>query len=126
MKRSLTQKFFFILLVVIFELTLSPFLFAGTSTKLIKIGTRPGVKQKFMLIKSDNPTAAVILLDGGTGMLKLSSTFGKVYIGKSKIGFLVRNRDFFARQKLMVALVDAPSDMKKLVCIGRIVKLQRT
>ena len=47
-------------------------------------------------------------------MLKLSSTFGKVYIGKSKIGFLVRNRDFFARQKLMVALVDAPSDMKKI------------
>jgi pimeloyl-ACP methyl ester carboxylesterase len=69
-----------------------------------------------MLIKPESPTAAIVLLEGGWGGLKLGSLFGKVYINakKNKVGFLVRNRDFFAKQGLIVALADAPSDMKDI------------
>ncbi|MGD9135918.1 MAG: hypothetical protein PVH42_04120 [Desulfobacterales bacterium] len=84
------------------------------SIDLIKIDTRFGVTQKFLLIKPENPVAAAVLLDGGTGKLNLSKFYGKPTIGKSKSGFLVRNSDFFAKQGLIVALMDAPSDMKEI------------
>ena len=35
------------------------------SNKLVEIETRPGIKQKFILIKPANPVASVILFEGG-------------------------------------------------------------
>lgn len=82
------------------------------SSKLVKLETRPGVKLKFIVIKPTNPVASVILLEGGRGVLQLSSIFGKPTIGRGK-GFLSRTRKEFAKSGLMVALVDKPSDRQK-------------
>jgi len=66
------------------------------SNELVKLETRPGVTQKFVLIKPENPVASVILFSGGTGKLVLRSVFGKPTI-KNDTNFLVRTRKDFAK-----------------------------
>jgi pimeloyl-ACP methyl ester carboxylesterase len=68
-----------------------------------------GVKQAFILIKPEKPVAAVILFAGGHGHLGLKSASSMAWGAQN---FLVRTRDKFAAQGLMVAVVDAPSDHK--------------
>lgn len=83
------------------------------SNKLVKIETREGVTQSFILIKPVDPVASVILFEGGNGKLNLSNVFGKPTIKKKTQTLLMRNREDFAKHGLMVAVIDAPSDMKK-------------
>jgi dienelactone hydrolase len=79
---------------------------AETAT-LEKITTPRGVTQPFILIKPAKPKASVILFAGGHGGLGLKSASSMAWGGGN---FLVRTRDRFAAQDLMVAVVDAPSD----------------
>lgn len=79
------------------------------SPSLISIETPRGVKQAFILIKPDNPVASVILFAGGHGALRLRDASSMNWGAKN---FLVRSRDKFAAQGLMVAVVDAPSDQQ--------------
>ncbi|MBW1945534.1 MAG: hypothetical protein JRJ51_22285 [Deltaproteobacteria bacterium] len=81
----------------------------GLSTELIEIQTRPEVGLKIFLIKPNNPSAVIVMLEGGPGRLPISGVSGTSTLGRGK-GFLVRSRDDFARHGLMVALIDAPSD----------------
>jgi hypothetical protein len=83
------------------------------TNKLVKIETRDGVTQSFILIKPVDPIASVILFEGGKGKLKLSSVSGKPTVEKKPQTLLMRNREDFAKYGLMVAVIDAPSDMKK-------------
>lgn len=71
----------------------------------VTLNTRGDVTMKFRLISGKNPVASVILFPGGKGKIKVSD-YG---IGKTG-NFLVRTRNLFARQGIMVAVVDAPSD----------------
>ena len=82
------------------------------SEEYVKIKSRTNVTQKFILIKPDNPVASVILLPGGIGAPVLGSTGNKPTI-KYTSNFVVRTRRDFAKQVLMVAIVDAPSDQSK-------------
>jgi pimeloyl-ACP methyl ester carboxylesterase len=79
---------------------------AATST-LVSLQTPRGAKQAFILIKPDNPTAAVVLFAGGHGALGLT---GASSMRWGKGNFLVRMRDAFAAKGFMVAVIDAPSD----------------
>ena len=100
-----------ILLTIIFHLVMSGF---TNAEELVELQTRPGVTQKFILIKPNNPMLSVILFAGGQGNLELSSDYaGKPVIGWGKGNFLVRSRDLFASHGFMVAVVDAPSDHKE-------------
>lgn len=80
----------------------------GQPTQHIEdIATRPGVTQRILVLTPQTPKAAVILFAGGHGGLQIASD------GTFKWGagnFLVRTRQLFADQDLMVVLVDAPSD----------------
>lgn len=78
-------------------------------SELVKIKTRPGVTIKFIFIRPENPIAAVVLLEGGSGKLELASFSGKPMVGRSR-GFLTRSREEFVKHGLAVALLDAPSD----------------
>lgn len=84
--------------------------FTVHSAELVTLETRPGVEQKYILIKPDKPVASVILFAGGKGALNLSSVFGSPAINWGENNFLVRTRELFASQGFMVAVVDAPSD----------------
>jgi hypothetical protein len=83
--------------------------------ELIELETRKykngSATQKFIFIKPPITEAAVILFEGGVGQLELSLIGGKPLPTMNRHGFLARNRELFAKHNLMVALIDAPSDL---------------
>lgn len=80
---------------------------AQTTEKVIDIPTRPGVTQRMLVVAPPEPKAAAVLLAGGDGGLQIFPN-GSMKWGNGN--FLVRARQLFADQGLMVAVVDAPSD----------------
>jgi acetyl esterase/lipase len=80
---------------------------AQVTQRVVDIPTRPGVTQRIVLLSPDKPTSAVILFAGGHGGLRITAN-GSFNWGEGN--FLVRTRDRFAAQGLLVAVVDAPSD----------------
>jgi pimeloyl-ACP methyl ester carboxylesterase len=85
---------------------LLPFIAAAAQVSVKDIATRPGVSQRVLLIKPEQPVASVILFAGGNGLIHIGPD-GSLGRGGN---FLVRSRDLFAREALLVAVVDAPSD----------------
>lgn len=77
---------------------------------LVSLDTRPGVTQRFLLIKPEKPVASVVLFAGGSGALNLGGAADSPAIGWGKNNFLVRTRQLFAERGFMVAVLDAPSD----------------
>jgi pimeloyl-ACP methyl ester carboxylesterase len=77
------------------------------STTVADIPTRAGVTQRVLLLAPPHPSAAVLLFAGGHGGLQLGAD-GSMKWGAGN--FLVRMRQQFADQGLLVVLVDAPSD----------------
>jgi pimeloyl-ACP methyl ester carboxylesterase len=79
-----------------------------TAQKVVDIPTRPGVRQRVLVITpAAAPQAAVILLAGGHGGLQIYPN-GSFKWGEGN--FLVRSRQLFVDQGLMVVVLDAPSD----------------
>jgi len=71
----------------------------------VRLDTRPGVSQAFMLIEPAKPVASVILFAGGGGLIEVSPTEIR-----RQNNFLVRSQHLFAQHGFTVAIVDAPSD----------------
>lgn len=80
------------------------------NASLVSIDTPRGVKQAFILIKPNKPVASVILFAGDHGALGLTSASTMKW---GSGNFLVRMRNKFAAHNLMVAVMDAPSDLPK-------------
>jgi hypothetical protein len=81
---------------------------AQWKAETVNVNVRPGITMRYLAIPaSGKAEAALILLAGGKGALKLSpaGTFGDL-----SLNFLIRSRDQFARQGLAVAALDAASD----------------
>ena len=80
---------------------------AQIAQRVIDVPTRPGVTQRLLILAAPDPKATVLLFAGGHGGLQVSPS------GSFKWGagnFLIRTRQLFADQGLMVVVVDAPSD----------------
>lgn len=102
------KPLFLLLLLVLLVSQTTP-----AAESLVELETPRGINQRFALIEVENPKAAVILFAGGKGALNLGKgLFGGVNIGWGKKNFLIRTREDLARHGLMVASVDAPSDMQ--------------
>jgi dienelactone hydrolase len=80
---------------------------AQTPQKVVDIPTRAGVTQRMIVLAPPEPKAAVLLLAGGHGGLQVFPQGGMKW---GEGNFLVRTRQQFADQGLLVAVVDAPSD----------------
>lgn len=80
----------------------------SAETKLVTVQSNRGVDQPFKFVNPSNPKAGAILFIGGDGLLNLS---GSGEIRAAENNFFSRTYKTFANQGLMVALVDAPSDM---------------
>ncbi|MES2960456.1 MAG: alpha/beta hydrolase [Pseudomonadota bacterium] len=81
----------------------------------VDIPTRPGVSQRVLLIEPPGAKAAVVLFAGGHGGLQLFPN-GSMKWGEGN--FLVRARQLFAEQGLLVAVIDAPSDRQTPPYLG--------
>jgi len=86
------------------------------AARVVDIPTRPGVTQRILLLGPENPKAAVILLPGGHDGLQISPE-GRFKWGEGN--FVVRTREMFAAQGLLVAVADAPSDRQSLPYLKR-------
>lgn len=73
------------------------------------VSGRDGAEQPFWLIEPDNASHIVILFPGGKGNIGISEQG----IG-SEGNFLVRTRQNFAKHGFITAVIDVPSDRKKL------------
>ncbi len=78
-----------------------------TPAKVVDISTRPNVTQLLLVLSPEKPKAIAILLAGGHGGLQITADGS---FGWGKGNFLVRSRQLFADQGLLVVVVDAPSD----------------
>jgi pimeloyl-ACP methyl ester carboxylesterase len=83
--------------------------------KVVDIPTRPGVTQRMLVVSPQQPKAAVVLFPGGHGGLHIFPN-GSMKWGEPN--FLVRTRNLFAEQGLLVAIVDAPSDRQNPPYLG--------
>ncbi len=88
-------------------LALSSLASAQVAQKVVDIPTRAGITQRMLVLTPPEPKAAVVLLAGGHGGLQMALD-GSMKWGNGN--FLVRSRQLFAEQGLIVAVVDAPSD----------------
>jgi dienelactone hydrolase len=77
------------------------------SAQVVDIPTREGVTQRLIVLSPQEPKAAVVLFPGGHGGLQVFPN-GTMKWGTGN--FLVRTRQLFADQGLLVAVIDAPSD----------------
>ena len=84
---------------------------AETAQRVVDLPTRPGVTQRFLLLTPPDAKAAVILFAGGHGALNIDDRGGFGWGGGN---FLVRTREQFAQQGLVVAVIDKPSDVPNL------------
>jgi len=105
----------FILFLFVVTLGFRHVVLGEVSQRIVDIPTRPGVTQRFLYLAPENPKAAVILFAGGHGGLDLSQDGG---FGWGSGNFLVRTRRQFAERGLSVAVVDAPSDRRRLALTG--------
>lgn len=80
------------------------------AAQVVDIPTRPGVTQRLLLVKPAQARAAVVLMAGGHGGLRLFDN-GTMRWGENN--FLVRTRTQFADQGLAVAVLDVPSDRQR-------------
>ena len=85
--------------------------FALIDEKVVDLPTRPGVTQRMVVLTPPDPRAAVVLFAGGHGGLQIYPN-GSYKWGERN--FVVRTRQLFASQGLMVAVVDTPSDRRDL------------
>lgn len=77
---------------------------------LVKVETRSGVKQPFVVIEpTTKPVASVILFTGGNGKIRTHRDGANPRNGN----FLVRTRHLFAGHGLLVAVADVPSDRRR-------------
>lgn len=74
---------------------------------VVDIPTRPGVTLRYLWQAPAQPKAAVILLVGGNGGVRLGADGS---LGGMGGNFLSRSRSLFVQQGFAVALMDAPSD----------------
>jgi dienelactone hydrolase len=81
---------------------------ADIETRLVRLEGRPGIEQQLLLVSPPDPVAIAVLFAGYGGNIDLQD--GPDGPTTRSHNFLVRSRDLFAGQDLMVAVVDAPSD----------------
>lgn len=84
---------------------------AETTQRVVDIPSRPGVIQRFLLLTPPDAKGAVILFAGGHGGLDINDNGG---FGWGEGNFVVRTRNQFAEQGLVVAVIDKPSDVPNL------------
>jgi pimeloyl-ACP methyl ester carboxylesterase len=103
------------LLSLVFLLAALPAAFGQALQEVVDVPTRPGVTERMLVLSPPGAKAAVVLLAGGHGGLQLSPD-GSMKWGEGN--FLVRARQLFAAQGLVVAVLDAPSDRQSPPFLG--------
>jgi hypothetical protein len=85
---------------------------AAPRQELISVQVRPGATMTYLgLAGREKPAAAVVLMAGGKGVLRLAP--GGSIGTDLRLNFLIRSRELFAGEGLYVAALDAASDREE-------------
>lgn len=76
------------------------------AAEVVDLPTRPGVRQRMLVVQPANPAAVLVLMTGGAGNLGIYDN-GSL---RNDGNFLVRSRSLFVQHGYAVVLLDAPSD----------------
>ena len=87
----------------------------ATTERVADVPSRPGITERVLVLAPENPKAVVVLFAGGHGGLQIGPNGG---LSWGEGNFLVRSRQLFASQGLMVVVVDAPSDRQQSPYLG--------
>ena len=79
--------------------------FAQTA-EVVDLPTRPGVRQRMLVVQPEHPTAVLLLMTGGNGQVGIYDN-GSL---RADGNFLVRSRTLFVQRGFAVVLLDPPSD----------------
>jgi len=102
-------------LLMVLALSCMACAYGQVAERVVNIPTRPGVTQRMIVLSPQDPKAAVILFAGGHGGLQISPNGS---LGWGEKNFVVRTRQLFAEQGLLVVVVDAPSDRQSPPYLG--------
>jgi hypothetical protein len=90
--------------------TLAGLLFAGACfaqvSEVVDLPTRPGVRQRMLVVQPEKPAAVLVLMTGGNGHIGIYDN-GSM---RNEGNFLVRSRALFVQRGYAVVLLDTPSD----------------
>src|SRR5690242_4029101 len=82
--------------------------------EIVTVSGRKGEAQSYLLMHDAPPPKAVaVMFPGGEGLLKLRTEGGSVKFAQGK-NFLVRTRGLFRDPEVAVAVLDSPSDHRRL------------
>ena len=76
------------------------------SPQVVDLPTRPGVKERLLVLEPEKPSAVLLLMAGGSGHLGVYDN-GSL---RNDGNFLVRSRALFVQHGNAVVLLDVPSD----------------
>lgn len=93
--------------ILFLTLCIVSFTYALSNENVVDIPTREGVSQRVLVLVPEHPKAILLSYAGGHGGLQLSK---EGVIGWGAGNFLVRSREQFALNDLILITVDAPSD----------------
>ncbi len=79
------------------------------STQVVDLPTRPGVRQRMLVVAPDKPSAVLVLMPGGSGHIGIYDN-GSM---RNEGNFLVRSRALFVQRGDAVVLLDVPSDQDR-------------
>lgn len=88
---------------------------SGVNEELGKVAPRGSdAEQRFVCLTPENPVAIAVFFSGGYGKIGISGKTNKPKM-KNKSTLFVKHRKEFARNGLVVAIMDAPEDQKRVV-----------
>ena len=76
------------------------------SVQVVDLPTRPGVKERMLVVAPQKPSAVLVLMTGGSGHIGIFDN-GSL---RNEGNFLVRSRALFVQRGYAVVLPDVPSD----------------
>ncbi|MFC5500259.1 alpha/beta hydrolase [Caenimonas terrae] len=80
--------------------------FGQAAQVVVDLRTRPGVKERMLVVEPGKPSAVLVLMAGGNGHIGIYDNGGL----RSEGNFLVRSRALFVQRGAAVLLLDVPSD----------------
>lgn len=78
----------------------------GEAAQVVDLPSRPGIKERMLVVEPDKPLAVLVLMTGGSGRIGIDDN-GSL---RNEGNFLVRSRMLFVQRGYAVVLLDVPSD----------------
>jgi hypothetical protein len=87
---------------------------AASADQIVTLKTRGDSTQSYLLLADTGaaPKAVAVMFTGSQGQVRLPADISQLHLGP-RGNFLVRTREMFRDQELVVAIIDAPSDRQQ-------------